>query len=177
MLVRRPAVAAAVLLACLVATGCGGGDEPAAGDGSGSPSPSATTSEGSSDATGAAEGSSGPAAADPEAPASVEEFCAPYLTMVAGIEGLDRDSDPDALAAQIGTVLRTWAEQVPDLERPPGISDDVWDGLGVLADRIVALPDPPSMADIDAVESDLPPDQQRSIVAAQRWFRKNCNVG
>ena len=116
----------------------------------------------------------GDAASDTAAPASVGEFCAPYVEMRRTLEGIDYTLDDDEIARQMVPVMKEWAAQVPDLERPPGLSDDVWAGLTLLARRIAALPDEPTSQQLDAVEKDLSRADQQLIVAASKWFQDNC---
>ncbi|HWJ81750.1 MAG TPA: hypothetical protein VNS55_05890 [Nocardioides sp.] len=114
------------------------------------------------------------AAADPGAPPSVGEFCAPYVAMRRTIEAIDYGADDAQVAAQLAPVMREWAAQVPDLAHPPGIDQAVWDGLQLLARRILALPEEPTLDDIEGVEDDLDGRDRRLIVAASSWFADNC---
>lgn len=114
------------------------------------------------------------AAADTGAPASVGEFCAPYVEMRRTLGRIDYTGDDDAVAAQMAPVMRAWAEQVLSLDRPPGIDDDVWNGLQLLAKRILRLPEEPTRRQLDAVEGDLTRSDQRLITRASDWFAANC---
>jgi hypothetical protein len=146
---RAPVAAAAVVLALVLVTACDGSHGAAPGG--------------------------GPTASTP--PGSVAAFCAPYVQMRQALEALDYRGDPDRIAAEMAPVMRAWAEQVPDLERPPGIADDVWVGLRLLAKRILRLPLRPSRRQLDAVEGDLTRDEQRLITEASDWFAANCDLG
>lgn len=152
-------------VALLGVAGCGGSDDdPAAGSSS------------SASSSGPAKVDVDPteAASDTAAPASVGEFCAPYVEMRRTLEGIDYTLDDDEIARQMVPVMKEWAEQIPDLERPPGLADDVWDGLQLLARRITALPENPTKEQLDAVQKGMSPADQRLIVAASKWFQRNC---
>jgi hypothetical protein len=145
---RAPVATAVVVLVLVLVTGCGGSHGAARAGGS-------TASA---------------------APASVAAFCAPYVEMRQALEALDYSGDADQIAAEMAPIMRTWAEQVPGLERPPGIADDVWVGLRLLAKRILRLPAHPSRRQLDAVEGDLTRDEQRLITEASDWFAGNCDL-
>jgi hypothetical protein len=110
-----------------------------------------------------------------ELPDAVAAVCAPYSLMVSAIqEAATSSTDPDAIAAEIAPVMKEFAAQVPDLERPPGMSAATWRGIEALAAEIVALPDAPTRADIEAVEDRLSPQERAGVEDAQEWFRENC---
>ena len=157
---RTSVASVCVILAVFLTAGCGGSD---GSDGSGG-------SRGSDGApAGSSTGSGGPAAA-------VAAFCAPYVRMRQALEALDYSGDADAIAAEMGPVMRAWAEALPGLERPPGIAEDVWVGLRLLAKRILRLPARPTRRQLDAVEGDLTKDEQRLITGASNWFAANCDL-
>ena len=109
-------------------------------------------------------------------PASVAEFCAPYVEMRQALDALDYSGDADTIAAELAPIMRTWAEQLPGLQRPPGIEDDVWVGLRLLAKRILRLPARPTRRQLDAVEGNLTEDERRLITDAGNWFEANCDL-
>lgn len=110
-----------------------------------------------------------------EVPASVAAVCAPYSAMVDAVqEAALSHTDPDEIAAAIAPVMKEFAAQVPDLERPPGVSAEVWRGIEALAERILALPDRPTDAEIEAVEDQLTVEQRNAVAAAADWFRATC---
>jgi hypothetical protein len=162
---RGAGLVLAALLALVAPTACGGGDdEPGtdaskAADGGSSAAPEVDPTE---------------AASDDQAPASVGEFCAPYVEMVRTLDGIDYKQPNADIALEMSAVMRTWAEQMPDLEQPPGLPDDVRSGLLLLAERIEALPDEPTYAELTAVETGLPRQKQELISTASRWFKDNC---
>lgn len=160
--------AGAVLLTALAGlglAGCGGTEDDPGADASPTAASSGPTR---------VEVDPSEAASDSAAPASVGEFCAPYVEMRRTLEGIDYTLDDDEIARQMVPVMKEWADQVPDLERPPGLSDEVWDGLQLLARRISALPDEPTGKQLDAVDHDLSRADQQLISAASDWFQRNC---
>lgn len=113
----------------------------------------------------------------PEAPDAVAAACTPYAAMVDAIDDVETGSaDYDAIAAEIGPVMKEFARQLPDLERPPGMSAATWRGVLALAERILALPDQPTNAEIEAVEDELTEQEREAVQVAADWFKRNCSV-
>jgi hypothetical protein len=147
-------------------SGCSSDDEPDA-DG---PTVTATGEEESS-GTPTTEASS--TSADP--PDAVAAVCAPYSAMVEAIqEAAGKSKDADAIAAEIGPVLKEFAAQVPDLEPPPGLPATTWQGVVALAAQIAQLPDQPTDAEIEAVEGQLSQEERAAVQDAFGWFQTNC---
>ncbi|RHW25781.1 hypothetical protein D0Z08_17180 [Nocardioides immobilis] len=118
-----------------------------------------------------------PTSAPPDLPDAVAAVCTPYAEMVSAIkEAADSTTDRDAVAATIGPVMKEFAAQVPDLRRPPGLSERAWRGVGALAELVLELPDEPTYAEIEAVEGKLSPDQREAVGSAFDWFQSNCGL-
>jgi hypothetical protein len=100
--------------------------------------------------------------------------CEPYLEMVTSLGQLDFSAKPDAVAAEMGPIMKEWAATVADAEQPPSMDDRAWDGLQTLTDRISDLPDEPTQADIEGVEDDLSDADEDNVDAAGQWFESTC---
>lgn len=177
--VRSPFLSLAALLVLPVLAlvgGCSSSDDQ---DPAG-PTVTATGPEQTSSAptatTGASTDTSTGTSADPSTEAdAVEAVCAPYDALVAAVQQAAASStDPEAIAAEIAPVLKEFAAQVPDLEPPPGVSADTWAGIEALAARIVALPDAPSRAEIQAVMAQLTDQERSAFDDASAWLKENC---
>jgi len=108
-------------------------------------------------------------------PAQPPAACAPYVAMVEAIKAAATTSDdPDEVAAEIGPVLKEFAAVVPTLQRPRAISADTWRGVVALADEIGKLPDPPTDAEIEAVEGRLSDAEKDAVKEAFGWFQTSC---
>ena len=118
-----------------------------------------------------------PTSTPPDLPDAVAAVCAPYAEMVSAIqEAAGSTTDRDAVAAAIGPVMKEFAAQVPDLRRPPGMSAATWSGVGVLAERILELPDEPTYAQIEGVEAQLSEDEREAVESARDWFLATCGL-
>ncbi len=106
---------------------------------------------------------------------TVAAACAPYVAMVDAIKAAaGTTDDPDEVAAEIGPVLKEFASVVPTLDRPRGIAPGTWRGVVALATEIGKLPDPPTDAEIEAVEGRLSDAEQEAVEDAFSWFQTNC---
>ncbi len=118
-----------------------------------------------------------PTSAPAELPEAVAAVCTPYAEMVSAVKAAAvSSSDPDAVAAKLGPVMKKFAAEVPDLQRPPGIPSSTWRGVQALAARILELPDRPTNAEIEAVEGKLSADERDAVAAAFTWFQTNCDL-
>ncbi len=103
--------------------------------------------------------------------------CAPYVVMVRAIKNAAfSGGDPDQVAAALAPVMKEFAARLPDVEQPPGMPAAVWRGIEALASQILALPDRPTYAEIEAVESELSEREHDDVDAAAVWFRTTCRV-
>jgi|GEM_PF-6548503 len=110
-------------------------------------------------------------------PAAVAAVCTPYSEMVSAIDDAAGSSaGPDAIAAEIGPVMKEFAAQVPDLRRPPAMSATAWRGVGALAELVLELPDEPTYAEIEAVEGKLTAGQRDAVKSAFDWFQSSCGL-
>jgi hypothetical protein len=191
LVLRSRAVGLAPLLLLVLVTalvsGCSAGVDP---EDSG-PTVTATGPEGSADESTTesteeptdeptTESTTGPTeetSTAPDLPATVAALCTPYSVMVAAIqEAALSHTDPDQIAAAIAPVMKEFAAQVPDLQRPPGVSAEIWGGIEALAERILALPNRPTDDEIEAVEGQLTPEQRDAVAAAATWFKTTCGL-
>ena len=118
-----------------------------------------------------------PTSPPPDLPDAVAAVCTPYSEMVSAIDDAAASSaDPDAVAAEIGPVMKEFAAQVPDLQRPPALSATAWRGVGALAERVLELPDEPTYAEIEAVEGKLTEEQRDAVESAFDWFQSSCGL-
>lgn len=63
-----------------------------------------------------------PTSAGTGLPDAVTALCTPYAAMVEAVEDAAADStDREAIAAEIGPVMKEFAAQLPSLERPHGL--------------------------------------------------------
>lgn len=116
-----------------------------------------------------------PTSAETALPDAVTALCTPYAAMVEAVEDAAAGTrDREAIAAEIGPVMKEFAAQLPSLERPPGLSQATWQGVQALARRILELPDRPSNAEIEAVEGDLTEQERDALKTAADWLRTNC---
>lgn len=176
-----------LLLVAVLATGCGsGGDDDPASAGSSSDTPTGAAdeqpAEHSADADADDRGDDGDVVDDPDAAAAAlpterRAVCAPYLEMVAALEDLDYAAGAEALAAEMAPLMKEWAAAVATQDRPPGMSEQMWEGVRSLAARVVALPDAPSLADLERVERDLTDAEREALEAGSRWLRRSCVAG
>jgi hypothetical protein len=112
-----------------------------------------------------------------DVPESVAAVCGPYVEMARAIKSAGfSGADPDQIAAAIAPVMKEFAAQVPTLERPPGVSSATWRGVEALAERILALPDHPTYADLEAVEGELSEQEWGAVRAARDWLRQHCHL-
>lgn len=166
-----------LLLPAAVLTGGCSGDSDADDDG---PSVVATgPDEQSTDEStdGTSDPTDEPTSTPPDLPDAVAAVCTPYAEMVSAIkEAAGSTTDRDAVAAAIGPVMKEFAAQVPDLRRPPGMSAATWGGVGVLAERILELPDEPTYAQIEGVEEQLSEDEREAVESARDWFLATCGL-
>lgn len=161
---RRVRCCAVLLVVGVALTACGGGEaEPE--------DPGSSTAGGESTEVHV---DPSEAASTAEVPVSVGELCAPYIEMVETLERIDYTQGEDEIALAIAPVMREWAAQIPDLERPPGLADRVWEGLLILGKRIERLPEEPTYAQLEAVANRLTDEQQKLVSAASEWFRTRC---
>lgn len=165
-----------LLVPAFVTVGCGADDDPeqhgptvtATGPETATTDPSADQSTSPDDAP---DGTTAPT----ELPDSVAALCAPYSVMVTAVKDATSGSaDPDEIAAEIGPVMKDFAAQVPDLERPPSMPPATWRGVQALAAEIVDLPDEPTLADIEAIEEQLTPADRAALQDAADWLRSTC---
>ncbi|WP_183096144.1 hypothetical protein [Nocardioides stalactiti] len=170
-----------LLMAALTAT-VGGCSRDAGTDAGGptvtatGPDESGSPTEGTVDAPTDAEGTTDTPSSD--LPEAVSAVCEPYTVMVEAIQtAAVTGADPDEIAARIAPVMKEFAAEVAELDRPPGMPEEVWDGVEALAERILALPDRPSDAEIEAVERQLSPEERGAVEAAAGWFKDNCVLG
>jgi hypothetical protein len=147
------------------------------------PTVTATAPDESTDpSSGAASEQAGPPSDEPTSTPSelsdaVAAVCTPYAEMVTAVQHAATEStDPDAVAAKIGPVMKKFAAQVPDLQRPPGMPASTWRGVQALAARILKLPARPTNAEIEAVESQLSAEERDAVEAAATWFRTSCGL-
>lgn len=113
----------------------------------------------------------------PRLPARVAAVCTPYSAMAAAVkEAASSSSSPDAVAAEIGPVMKEFAAQLPALQRPPGMSAVTWRGVLALGEHILELPDHPTNEQIEAVEDQLTEQQREAVDDAVDWLRANCAV-
>jgi hypothetical protein len=179
-LALRSPLATLVPLLLLVATaavtgGCSSGDDVDAGG----PTVTATgPSEPTTDPTG---GTSGATDETPdtstEQPAAVAAVCGPYIEMARAIKSAAfAGASRQEIAAAIAPRLKEFASRVPDLERPPGVSAATWSGVEALAERILALPDDPTTAEVAAVESQLSEKERAAFHDGARWLRTHCHL-
>lgn len=112
-----------------------------------------------------------------DVPDSVAAVCGPYIEMARAIKSAGfSGADPDEIAAALAPVMKKFAAQVPTLERPPGVSTATWSGVEALAQRILALPDRPTYADLEAVEGELTHQEWDAVRAARDWLRQHCHL-
>lgn len=103
--------------------------------------------------------------------------CGPYVVMVRAIKNAGfSGADPDQVAAGLAPVMKEFAASLPKLRRPPGMPVAVWRGIEALAAQILALPDRPTYAQIEAVEGELDEQEHDDVDAAAAWFRTTCPV-
>lgn len=108
--------------------------------------------------------------------AAVEAVCTPYSIMVDAIaDAAQHGSDREQIAAAIAPVLKRFAAQVPDLDRPPGVTAQTWAGVLALAERIDALPAHPTSAEIGAVEQGLTAQERQAFKDAAAWLGTHCS--
>ncbi|MDZ5619557.1 hypothetical protein SFC88_01890 [Nocardioides sp. HM23] len=118
-----------------------------------------------------------PTSTPSDLPAAVAAVCAPYAIMVRAIKNTGfSGADPDDVAAELAPVMKEFAARVPDLERPRGMPPGAWRGIEALAVRILALPNRPTYAEIEAVERDFSEQERDDVDAAADWLRTNCPV-
>lgn len=168
---RAPLLVLGLLLLTSVLGGCGSGDDPEP------PSEAASTSDAAtSDA--ATAGGPGPAerGLPSDLPTELDGMCTAYAEMIDGVDAIDGDQELDALAVEMADVMRAWAEEVPGLDRPRGMSRATWRGLGTLAERIRALPEEPTMAQLEDVEKGLGRDEKAAVADASSWFQETCAI-
>lgn len=157
------------------ASGCSGADDP----GESGPTVTATASDAPDEEPGE------PTTADDEEPTepsgtsdlpeAAAAVCALYSAMVDAVQDVALSyTDPDDIAASIAPVLKEFAAQVQRLERPPGVSVEIWNGVAALADRILALPERPTDAEVEAVERQLTPEQRSAVASAYNWLKTTC---
>lgn len=148
-----------------------GGGRP--DDGDATPSAAATSDPGGP----GHEGDDGESAPTPDSRPEAEVVCEPFREMVTALEEIDyRNADPDEIVDAIAPVMKAWAEEMPHLERPPGMEAETWKVLEVLSARVRALPDDPSLDDLEAVERGLTPVQSKEIDAAAAWYEEHCGL-
>jgi hypothetical protein len=110
-------------------------------------------------------------------PDAVAAVCTPYAEMVTAIkDAASGSTDADAVAAEIAPVMKRFAAQVPDLERPSGIAPSTWQAVQALAAHILALPDRPTKAEIEAVEGQLSARERDGVEEAFTWLQTNCGL-
>jgi hypothetical protein len=187
-LALRSPLATLVPLLLLVATAAvAGGCSPGDDVGAGGPTVTATgPSEPTTDPTGRTSGTTDEAtdgatdgATDTwtEQPAAVAAVCGPYIEMARAIKNAAfAGASRQEIAAAITPRLKEFASRVPDLERPPGVSAATWSGVEALAERILALPDDPTTAEVAAVESQLSEKERAAFHDGARWLRTNCHL-
>lgn len=160
MVLRRLRGLVAVAAALCVSAGCSDATPPEAG-----PNPAAESP--------APAAPSSPVVPD-DLPAAVAELCATYLEMAAAVAGIDSSADTDALVDELAPVMRGWAEDLVGAKRPAHLPAEVWAGVELLAERILALPDKPTYADLEAVATDLSARETEHFRTASRWFLRTC---
>lgn len=108
-------------------------------------------------------------------PDPLTQVCAAYAAMVTAVRhAAASSSDPEEIAAEIAPVIKEFAAQVPALERPSGLPAATWSGIEALAARVVALPDAPSRAEIEAVVDDLTAEERSAFDDAAAWLKEHC---
>lgn len=157
----------AALAAALVAlAACAG---PDSGDGPAGPDPDPTSA---SEQPSPAETPT-PSVPD-DLPSAVAELCATYVEMAAAVAAVDPGASTDEVVEELVPVMRGWAEDLAGAERPPEVPADVWAGVELLAERILALPEEPTYADLEAVASGLSPRETELFTTASSWFLRTC---
>lgn len=158
---RRLRCLAAVTAALCLSAACSEGSGPQA-----EPTPATRSS-------GPAAASSSPVVPD-GLPTAVAELCATYLEMAAAVAGIDPSASTDEMVAELVPVMRGWAEELAGAERPPDVPVEVWAGVGLLAERILALPDDPTYEDLEAVATGLSRRDTELFTTASTWFLRTC---
>ncbi len=155
-----------------IAGGCAAADDVDAGG----PTVTATGPKGPTTDPTERNGATGAATSSPsEQPAAIEAVCGPYIEMARAIKSAAfAGASRQEIAAAIAPRLKEFAARVPDLERPPGVLAATWSGVQALAERILALPDHPTNAQIAAVESQLTEQERAAFEDGARWLRTHC---
>ncbi|WP_183100353.1 hypothetical protein [Nocardioides pelophilus] len=183
----RPVLAPLLLMVLVtglvsgLVSGCSADDDP----GDSGPTVTATGSDDSDESTAepsSAEPSTGPDDGETQEPTGTADLpdaaaavCTLYSAMVSAVQDVALSyTDPDDIAAAIAPVLKEFAAQVQALERPPGVSVEIWNGVAALAERILALPDRPTDAEVEAVERQLTPQQRDAVASAYSWLKSTC---
>lgn len=107
-------------------------------------------------------------------PAAVAELCATYVEMAAAVAGVDPSASTDEVVDELVPVMRGWAEELAVAERPQHVPADVWAGVQLLAERILALPEDPTYEDLEEVASGLSPRDTELFTTASTWFLRTC---
>ncbi|WP_139983560.1 hypothetical protein [Nocardioides litoris] len=135
-------------------------------------------------------GDDGPGPAEPSStptddlagvPAAARALCAPFRAAYARIaEGGALPDDPAApVPADVVDAYRdlgTAITEAGSAARPEDMTDDQAAGLAVLSQRLEALPDDATGADLAAVEGGLDPDEGREVAEARAWVASTCDV-
>lgn len=185
----RPVLAPLLLMVLVtglvsgLVSGCSADDDP----GDSGPTVTATGSGGSDESdespaessAGSSPGADDEEPADPtrtsDLPDAAAAVCTLYSAMVSAVQDVALSyTDPDDIAAAIAPVLKEFAAQVQRLERPPGVSVEIWQGVAALAERILALPARPTDAEVEAVERQLTPEQRDAVASAYGWLKSAC---
>lgn len=205
MTLRRPLALLVPLAACAaLLVGCGDdgdGDEAGPGDRSSvadSPSPTTdddpatgvpSTSDGSDpadpadpsdgDSDDSDDDSDGPSGSPKVVPADAQEMCGVFETAYTAViaQASNYPTDPDdRVPAELLSVMRGWGQGLADADKPGDLTGDESDGIDLISELLLDLPDDATGRDFEALEKQLDDGDNDKIEAAGQWVVDTCDV-